>query len=170
MSAPGTEQDSATPAGEAATVGALLRRLRESRGLTVEAVSLETRIPVGSIRKIEENRFAELPGEVFVRGFLRAYARAAGADPQRVLAVYDEQRGPTEPLKASRWPGLFHMPRPRRLGLFIAVVVFLIILGLLFAFVYRGYGEDDGTPATRPAPVVTDAGDADAVLPPAATP
>jgi len=138
----------------AASVGGLLRQLRESRGLTQEAVSLETRIPVASIRKIEENRFGELPGEVFVRGFLRAYARAVGADPARVLAVYDEQRGPAEPQKASRWPGLFRVPRPRRAGLVLAVLAFLVILGLLFAFVYRGPEEPakTGPPATGPGP------------------
>jgi cytoskeletal protein RodZ len=140
----GAERDmeAAPAAGEAATVGVLLRQLREHRGLTQEAVSLETRIPVASIRKIEDNRFGELPGEVFVRGFLRAYARALGVDASRVMEVYDLQQGPREPVKTSRWPGLFRMPRPRRVGLFVAFVVFLVILGLLFAFVYRGGGDD----------------------------
>ncbi|NMC69776.1 MAG: helix-turn-helix domain-containing protein [Myxococcales bacterium] len=141
-------------AGAAASVGGLLRQLRESRGLTQEAVSLETRIPVASIRKIEENRFGELPGEVFVRGFLRAYARAVGADPARVLAVYDDQRGPAEPQKTSRWPGLFRVQRPRRAGLVLAVLAFLVILGLLFAFVYRGPEEPakPGSPGAGPGP------------------
>lgn len=143
--------ESPAAAGETASVGALLRQLREARGLTQEAVSLETRIPVASIRKIEENRFAELPGEVFVRGFLRAYARAVGADPVRVVAVYDEQRGPAEPQKTSRWPGLFRVQRPRRAGLVLAVLAFLVILALLFAFVYRGpeEGKKSGPPATE---------------------
>ena len=48
-----------------------------------------------------------------------------------------------EPLKASRWPGLFRIQRPRRFGFFVAVLVFLAVLGLLLAFVLRGAGEDD---------------------------
>jgi cytoskeletal protein RodZ len=157
------DNDVAPPPGEPATVGSLLRRLRENRGLTQEAVSLETRIPVISIRKIEDNRFVELPGEVFVRGFLRAYARAVGADPVRVMAVYDEQRGPAEPSKASGWPGLFLIQRPRRLGLFVAVVLFLAVLGLLLAFVFRGYGQEDTGPARATGGGRPDAGAADAV-------
>jgi cytoskeletal protein RodZ len=158
------EMEAAPAAGEAATVGGLLRQLREHRGLTQEAVSLETRIPVASIRKIEDNRFAELPGEVFVRGFLRAYARALGVDASRVMEVYDLQQGPREPVKTSRWPGLFRMPRPRRVGLFVAVVVFLVILGLLFAFVYRGIGDDSSSrtsdrPAGRDDAGAADGGD-----------
>jgi cytoskeletal protein RodZ len=152
MSPARDENDAPAAPGEPATVGLLLRRLRENRGLTQEAVSLETRIPVASIRRIEENRFAELPGEVFVRGFLRAYARAVGADPVRVMTVYDEQRGPAEPLKASRWPGLFRIQRPRRFGFFVAVLVFLAVLGLLLAFVLRGAGEDDATAGAQRTP------------------
>jgi cytoskeletal protein RodZ len=159
MTAPEDDNEVVPPSGEPATVGSLLRRLRENRGLTQEAVSLETRIPVVSIRKIEENRFGDLPGEVFVRGFLRAYARAVGADPVRVLSVYDDLRGPAEPVKTSRWPGLFHLHRPRRFGLFVAIVIFLVLIGLLFAFVFRGYGADDGDAASSRAPARTDAGD-----------
>jgi cytoskeletal protein RodZ len=160
MAASADDNEVVPPSGEPATVGSLLRRLRENRGLTQEAVSLETRIPVVSIRKIEENRFGELPGEVFVRGFLRAYARAVGADAVRVLSVYDEQRGPAEPVKTSRWPGLFHIQRPRRFGLFVAIVVFLALIGLLFAFVFRGYGSDDGDAGASTVPAPPDAGQA----------
>lgn len=153
MTASDTGPDESPAAGgEVATVGALLRKLREARGLTQEAVSMETRIPVVSIRKIEENRFAELPGEVFVRGFLRAYARAVGADPSRVVAVYDDQRGPAVPQKTSRWPGLFRVHRPRRAGLVLAFLVFLAILGLLLAFVFRGPDRATGVGSPSAGP------------------
>ena len=154
------EKDAPATPGDPATVGLLLRRLRENRGLTQEAVSLETRIPVASIRRIEDSRYAELPGEVFVRGFLRAYARAVGADPVRVMTIYDEQRGPAEPLKASRWPGLFRIQRPRRFGLFVAVLVFLVVLGLLLAFVFRGAGEDEPGSGAQRTPAAGGADDA----------
>lgn len=162
MVTPGPEpNESSPPGGQPTTVGALLRRLREARGLTQEAVSLETRIPLASIRKIEENRFSELPGEVFVRGFLRAYARAVGADPARVIAVYDDQRGPAEPPKTSRWPGLFRVQRPRRAGLVLAALVFLVILALLLAFVFRDPKEvtGQGPQGAQPDQDVTTAGD-----------
>ena len=44
--------------------------------MSVEEVSRVTRVPAQSVERIEADRFDELPGEVFVRGFLAAYARA----------------------------------------------------------------------------------------------
>jgi len=58
------------------SIGRYLRRTREARAMSVEEISRATRIPVASIEKIEADHFDDLPGEVFVRGFLKAYARA----------------------------------------------------------------------------------------------
>jgi cytoskeletal protein RodZ len=138
------------------SVGTVLRRLREARGLTLDAVALETRIPAVSLRKLEEEQYDDLPGQVFVRGFLRAYARAVGADPEDIILLFEHRHGPSVPPKASRWPGLFLMPRRRRVGLFVAVLVALTLLGLLVAFVYRG--SDAETPPTRPDAGAADAG------------
>ncbi|MDI7267841.1 MAG: helix-turn-helix domain-containing protein [Myxococcota bacterium] len=119
------------------SVGALLHDLRERRGLTIEAVSQETRIPVASLRLVEEGRFGELPAEVFARGFVRSYARAVGADPDAAIRLYEEAHGPSEPPKASRWPGLFRMRRRSRFGLFVTLAVFAAVIALLVSFVYR---------------------------------
>ncbi|HEX6272535.1 MAG TPA: helix-turn-helix transcriptional regulator, partial [Polyangiaceae bacterium] len=52
------------------SVGQYLQRLRLEKGMSVEEVSRSTRVPIASVERIEADRFGELPGEVFVRGFL----------------------------------------------------------------------------------------------------
>ena len=49
-------------------------------------------MPQSSVERIEADRFDELPGEVFVRGFLKAYARALGVPAEEVLARYTASR------------------------------------------------------------------------------
>lgn len=72
------------------TVGRYLKRTREARAMSLEEVSRATRIPVASIEQIEGDHFDDLPGEVFVRGFLRAYARK-------------KPRTNTSPGRSSKW-------------------------------------------------------------------
>jgi DNA repair protein RecO (recombination protein O) len=60
--------------------------------MSVAELSRVTRIPLASLEAIESDRFDELPGEVFVRGFLKAYAQAVGLEPADVLARYTSSR------------------------------------------------------------------------------
>ena len=129
--------DHGAPASDFRPPGMVLREARERRGMTVEAVSSETRIPASSIHRIEEGAYGDLPAQVFVRGFLRAYARAVAIDPDEVIRLFEAEHGPSRPPKASRWPGLFRMRRRSRLGLLVAILLFLGAVALLLAFVYR---------------------------------
>lgn len=63
--------------------GRFLRRSREARSLSLEDVARRTRIREHWLERIEASQLDELPAEVFVRGFVRAHARAVGADEQR---------------------------------------------------------------------------------------
>ncbi len=65
-----------------------LRARREKLGWSLEHISKETKIPEGSLVHLETGAFEELPGDVFVRGFARAYARCVGLDPEEAIARY----------------------------------------------------------------------------------
>jgi flagellar biosynthesis protein FlhG len=71
--------------------GAIFRQLREARGIDLHAISQKTKIGVGHLRSIEEERFDLLPALVYVRGFLQEYARALRLDVGQVLATYLER-------------------------------------------------------------------------------
>jgi len=68
--------------------GARLRRARLRRGIGIERVATVTKISASYLRCIEEEQFSELPAAVYVRGFVTAYARCIGLDPERVTAGY----------------------------------------------------------------------------------
>lgn len=68
--------------------GARLRREREQRGITLEEITSSTKIGVRLLRAIEEEHFEQLPGGIFNKGFVRAYARHLGLDEEQTIADY----------------------------------------------------------------------------------
>jgi curved DNA-binding protein CbpA len=68
--------------------GARLRRSRLRCGVELEEISGITKISPSYLRFIEEDRYAELPAPVYVRGFVTAYADCVGLDAKRVAASY----------------------------------------------------------------------------------
>jgi cytoskeletal protein RodZ len=123
------------------SVGEHLRRLRVEKRMSVAEVSRATRVPASSVERIEANRFDELPGEVFVRGFLRAYARALAVPADDILALYTASRRVawvtplpiTSPVRPAR---------SRRFGVAIAFVLLLILFTLALSIVLRPRGDD----------------------------
>ncbi len=123
------------------SIGRYLRHARESRAMSVEEVSRATRIPVSAIERIEADHFDDLPGEVFVRGFLRAYARAVSIPVEEVLARYTASRRVavvttlpvTSPMRGTQ---------TRRFGVAFAFVLLLILFTLALSIVMRPRGHD----------------------------
>jgi len=68
--------------------GARLRRSRLRRGIELEQVAGITKINPTYLRFLEEDRFADLPARVYVRGFVMAYAQCLGLDADRVANSY----------------------------------------------------------------------------------
>jgi len=68
--------------------GEKLRKQREQRGLALDAISNTTKIGIRMLRALEEEHFDQLPGGVFNKGFVRAYARQVGLDEEESVADY----------------------------------------------------------------------------------
>jgi cytoskeletal protein RodZ len=69
--------------------GTSLRRAREDHALSLNEISLATKVPRSSLELIEEGNLEGLPAQVFVRGFIRSYARAVGVSEIQPLQQYD---------------------------------------------------------------------------------
>ena len=72
--------------------GRYLQAIRIERNIRLERVAEETRIALATLEAIESEDFGQLPPEVFLRGFLRAYAKAVGANPDEAVRRYDARR------------------------------------------------------------------------------
>jgi cytoskeletal protein RodZ len=70
--------------------GENLRRERELREITLEEIAAATKIGTRSLRALEEERFGQLPGGIFNRGFVRAYARYVGIDEDEAVLDFVE--------------------------------------------------------------------------------
>jgi cytoskeletal protein RodZ len=77
--------------------GARLKRERERRGITLEDISVSTKIGTRMLHALEEDHFDQLPGGIFNRGFIRAYAHHLGLDEEQTIAEYLAASGDSIP-------------------------------------------------------------------------
>jgi cytoskeleton protein RodZ len=70
--------------------GSYLKHERELRGVPLDEIAQSTKISIRFLRALEEGRFEDLPGEVFIKGFIRSYGQAIGSNVDELLAAYHE--------------------------------------------------------------------------------
>jgi cytoskeleton protein RodZ len=70
---------------DASSAGASLAAAREEMNLSVADVARHLKLSPAQVEALEEGAYERLPGRVFVRGFLRNYAKLLGVDPQPLL-------------------------------------------------------------------------------------
>jgi cytoskeleton protein RodZ len=73
--------------------GSYLKHERELRGVPLEEISGATKIHIRFLKALEDNKFNELPGEVFIKGYIRSYANIIGSDVEEMLNIYEESVG-----------------------------------------------------------------------------
>ncbi|HUJ17566.1 MAG TPA: RodZ domain-containing protein [Nitrospirota bacterium] len=72
------------------TLGQYLRNGREARGIDIRDAAQQTRISVNYLKALEEEDFSKLPGDVFVRGFLKNYGKFLHLDQDELQKRYAE--------------------------------------------------------------------------------
>ena len=68
--------------------GERLKREREKRGVTLDEISVATKISTRMLRALEAEKFDQLPGGIFNKGFVRAYAQHLAMDEDQAVADY----------------------------------------------------------------------------------
>ncbi|BBB93114.1 MAG TPA: DUF4115 domain-containing protein [Methylomusa anaerophila] len=74
------------------TVGEILRSEREKKGFSIKDVEREISIRALYLNAIEEGNYSIIPGEVYLKGFIRNYANFLGLDVQQIMAVYRQSK------------------------------------------------------------------------------
>jgi hypothetical protein len=154
-------------------IGPALRKARLLRGKSVEEASRETRIRADYLRALEGERFDDLLGDVYVRGFLRTYSTYLGLDADKVLAAYSDRVGPHGPTLPDALPAPAQQPKSphphlpaivrRHPSWSFMVAVALLVLGIFAAVGLLSRTPPVGGIESPAAPVTTDI----PVLPPA---
>jgi cytoskeleton protein RodZ len=138
-----------TPAENSATsLGGHLRALREAKGSSLEDMARSTRVGIRHLEALEEERLADLPSPVFVRGFIRAYCSFLREAPEEALAHYEALEGERAAFQAANAP-----PRPRTTWAPSSVLVglaLLVILGIALIVVNLTVRRTGGTSVAAP--------------------
>jgi cytoskeletal protein RodZ len=132
--------------------GASLKKARESKGISLDRISAETRISTRFLLAIENEEFNLLPGGIFNRGFVRAYAEKVGLDPNQIVAEYERLIAIREPPAATVQA---HSTRPNVKGdrhLYPLAIGGLVLLILVFYIFTR---ETSNTAQSASAPSAT---------------
>ena len=133
-----------------ASFGAALRRERELRGVSLEEIAASTKIGVGMLKAIEDDRLDKLPQGLFVRGFIREYARFLALDEQKILTELSFHTAPL-PLVESSWVEEKRVPSPAAARLVNAALI-VGGLGALVALIFTpAFSPSAVTPAPLPA-------------------
>jgi cytoskeletal protein RodZ len=156
---------------EGENLGGFLRRAREERALSLGQVSAATKVPRASLELLERGDLTKLPAEVFVRGFIRSYARVLGLAENEPLALFDRalearseatRAASTKPVVDPVMAGFAAdddrdgmVPR-RGLGLAVFVIILLLIATITLSLLLRrppqsGEGLSDATQAPAAA-------------------
>jgi cytoskeleton protein RodZ len=77
--------------------GEKLKQEREKRKISLEDISVSTKIGTRMLQALEEDKFNQLPGGIFNKGFVRAYSRFVGLDEDQTVAEYLQASGDAPP-------------------------------------------------------------------------
>jgi cytoskeleton protein RodZ len=120
------------------SLGERLVAAREARGLTLAVVASKLRLPAATLQALESNRYESLPEPIFVRGYLRAYARLLEMDQKELVAEYNR-------LVDSLGPVITPTTRARRQAtdryLYVRRAVVMIVVGMVVALGYWWYSR-----------------------------
>ncbi len=138
-----------------AAFGDRLRREREMRGITLDEITESTKISRRHLEALESEHFDQLPGGVFNKGFVRAYARFLGIDEDQAVADYsaanNEQPEPENkfPLEIHEEPKRQLNPRRSKIPLVFAVAA---LAGVLVGYGFWTKSKPHGSAAVETQP------------------
>ena len=117
------------------TFGELLKRERELREVSLNELTVKTRVPPKFLEALENEDWGKLPGGVFNRGFVRAIARYLGLSEEHFLAEYDLAHRDHEVIPPPAPPNPIPSP-PKWLVALGLLVILIALAGVVIGSVY----------------------------------
>ena len=133
--------------------GSILRAERERQGLVIADVVPHLKLSEKQVEALENDDYAALPGDVFVRGFIRNYARMLQIDPEPLLNTVRENLPQKTEIQPPRDVGIPFSTGAKRNWIHYAIALVLIAFSVLGYQIYRGGhpGAVKPVPAEKPA-------------------
>ncbi|WP_058303999.1 helix-turn-helix domain-containing protein [Gorillibacterium timonense] len=143
-------------------LGQMLKKARLDKGITMEDLQETTKIRKRYLEAIEEGNFKVLPGNFYVRAFIKSYAEAVGLDPNEVLGLYKNvipasvPETTQEPLRRTR-----SKPKvPIKWGSWITGLLlwafFILIVAVLYYFISKDGNDPSKTVTDRDQNKITE--------------
>ena len=141
------------PGGEfdVSDLGQLLKKARLEKGISLEQLEEMTKIRKRYLEAIEEGDYNVLPGNFYVRAFIKNYAEAVGLDPNEVLSFYGNAipparlEGDIEPVRRSRKIRRNNKAWSKWASNILMLLFVLLILGIIYYFINTTYvGNSNG--------------------------
>jgi len=111
-------------------VGEILRKRREELGKDLREIAKISKIRYDYLKAIEDEAFEKLPLEVYVKGYIREYAKILNIDPEVVINTYIQQ---TSPPQAEKKEAPLEEPAQRKhLKIRYVLLPFLLIIPFVF--------------------------------------
>ena len=132
--------------------GDRLRREREMRGITLDEITESTKVSRRHLEALEGEHFDQLPGGVFNKGFVRAYARFLGIDEDQAVADYSTASNEVPepegkfPLEIHQKPDRDLNPRRSPLPMVFAIAA---LIGVLVGYAFWAKSKPHSTESSQ---------------------
>jgi cytoskeletal protein RodZ len=143
-------------------LGQLLKKARLEKGLSMEELEERTKIRKRYLEAIEEGDYKILPGNFYVRAFIKSYAETVGLDPNEVLGLYGNAIPKTtveataEPIRRKR----SDVRRTEKLSKWASNILMLsfilLILGIIYYFIGVSYKGGEANSQVNPNDKITE--------------
>ena len=138
-------------------IGETLVAARRQQGVALSDAAAETRVRESYLAALEEEDFAALGGDVYVKGFLRSYARFLRLDPEPLIATYRAHyEQPADEVSPLAHKPVAPMPTDSRPGVIIGAGAVAVVIAVLAIIGLVNRGDDpEAELAGAPEPVET---------------
>ena len=146
-------------------IGEKLRSARIERGYTIDDLQKKTKIQKRYLAAIEEGKFDQLPGDFYVRAFVKQYADSVGLDSTALLEEYSNEIPrvqpeevpvtPPKPKKETLWNSIRnHLPQ---IGILAAAIIIVCLVGFVMVRSHQQNSQQiPRTTQVKQAPAKTD--------------
>ncbi len=137
---------------ESLSFGRYLQAIRLEKKISLEQVAAQTRVGLGNLLLLEQEDHEQLPAEVFVKGFLRSYAAAVGADGDEAVRRYESRLDDDRKIAEPETPDGKSQTRRRKLIMALGLILCIIAVSVVvISYLGRTPGTEDASLATPPA-------------------